>query len=149
MAMMVEMNGLVVNEICYDGEKVMVSVMGQKQVLEGEDVDVFKLQVMIYLELVYDNKGYEFKLIGVEKVDGELVYKIEIISFDGSKSIEYFVIESGLKLKVVRVQDGFQGLVIVINCFSDYQEVEGMMVLFQIEVEGMVFVFLMMKVQEV
>lgn len=28
MAMMVEMNGFVVNEICYDGERVMVSVMG-------------------------------------------------------------------------------------------------------------------------
>lgn len=70
---------------------------------------------MIYLELVYDKKGYEFKFMGVEKVDGELVYKIEIISFDGSKSIEYFLIESGLKLKMVIMQDGLQGLVIIIN----------------------------------
>lgn len=149
MAMTVEMNGSVVNETRYDGEKAMVSAMGQKQVLEGEDADAFKSQAMIHPELAYGKKGYELKLTGAEKVDGEPAYKIEITSPDGSKSTEYFAIESGLKLKAVTVQDGPQGSVTVTNRFSDYQEVEGMMVPFQTEAEGMAPVPLTMKVQEV
>jgi FtsP/CotA-like multicopper oxidase with cupredoxin domain len=149
MAMTVEMNGSVVNETRYDGEKAMVSAMGQKQVLEGEDADAFKSQAMIHPELAYGKKDYELKLTGAEKVDGEPAYKIEITSPDGSKSTEYFAIESGLKLKAVTVQDGPQGSVTVTNRFSDYQEVEGMMVPFQTEAEGMAPVPLTMKVQEV
>ena len=149
MAMTVEMNGSVVNETRYDGERAMVSAMGQKQILEGEDADAFKSQAMIHPELAYDKKGYELKLTGAEKVDGEPAYKIEIISPDGSKSTEYFSIESGLKLKTVTTQDGPQGSVTITNRFSDYQEVEGMMVPFQTESEGMAPVPLTMKVEEV
>lgn len=149
MAMTVEMNGSVVNETRYDGEKAMVSAMGQEQILEGEQADGFKSQAMIHPELFYGKKDYKLELAGAEKVDGEPAYKLEITSPDGTKSTEYFGIESGLKLKTVTTQDGPQGSVTVTNRFSDYQEVDGMLVPFQTEAEGMAPVPLTMKVEEV
>lgn len=82
------------------------SALWGKSKSSREDADAFKSQAMIHPELAYDKKGYELKLTGAEKVDGEPAYKIEIISPDGSKSTEYFSIESGLKLKTVTTQDG-------------------------------------------
>ncbi|MEQ8704561.1 MAG: pitrilysin family protein [Phaeodactylibacter sp.] len=149
MAMTVEMNGSVVNETRYDGEKAMVSAMGQKQVLEGADAEAMKSQAIIYPELEYAKKGYELKLTGAEKVGDDATYKVEITSPDGTKSTEYFSIESGLKLKAVTTQEGPQGTVTITNSYSDYTEVEGILFPFETVSEGMAPVPLNMKVSEV
>jgi predicted Zn-dependent peptidase len=149
MAMTVEMNGSVVNETRYDGEKAMVSAMGQKQILEGEDAAAMQSQAIIYPELEYGKKGYSLQLTGAEKVGEEPTYKIEITRPDGSVSTDYFSIESGLKLKSVTTQEGPQGEVTVSNTFSNYEEVEGILFPFETQAEGMAPVPITLKVEEV
>ena len=149
MSMKVEMNGSVVNETRYDGEKAMVSAMGQKQILEGEDAASLRAQATIYPELEYGQKGYELKLTGAEKVGEEDAYKINIIDPDGNESTQYFSISSGLKLKAVATQEGPQGMITVTNTFSEYTEVDGIMFPFETQSEGMAPVPLTMKVEAV
>lgn len=149
MAMTVKMNGSVVNETRYDGEKAMVSAMGQKQILEGEDAAAMQSQAIIYPELEYGKKGYSLQLAGAEKVGEEPAYKVEITRPDGSVSTDYFSIERGLKLKSVTTQEGPQGETTVSNTFSNYEEVEGILFPFETQAEGMAPVPITLKVEEV
>ncbi len=149
MSMVVEMNGSVVNETRFDGDKAMVSAMGQKQILEGEDAAAMKARALIFPELEYGKSDYELALEGAEKLEGTPVYKLRITGPDGNTTTEYFEIDSGLKVKSVTTQEGPQGEVTVTNRFSDYREIDGIMVPFETKSEGMAPFPLTMKVEAV
>lgn len=149
MSMVVKMNGSVVNETRFDGDKAMVSAMGQKQILEGEDAAAMKARALIFPELEYGKSDYKLVLEGAEKLEDTPVYKLSITGPDGNTTTAYFEVDSGLKIKSVASQEGPQGEVTVTNRFSDYREIDGVMVPFETKSEGMAPFPMTLKVEEV
>jgi len=146
MFMEVKMNGTVMNEIKFDGEKATVSQMGQKQEADAATLKGFKEDAVLFPELAYAEMGKKLKLVGGESLDGKQVYVIEVESADGKKQTEYYDIKSGLK---VRSQSN-QGGNLVQTDYSDYREVEGgIMMPFKVVSVGQAPVPLTFEVKEV
>lgn len=62
---------------------------------------------------------------GAEDIDGLKNQVVEYGFPDGSKILNYFSNETGLKTKTVREQDSALGHIVMISKFSDYRAVRG------------------------
>lgn len=149
MSMVVEMNGNVLNETRFDGEKGYVSQMGQKQPIEGEQAQETKEQAMLFPEMSYEKRGYTAAIAGVENVNGQEAYKLVVTDPEGNKTTEFYSIDTGFKLKEVTTQEGPQGEVTVTNEFSNYAEVDGIMMPYEMKTIGAMPMPMTMKVGEV
>jgi predicted Zn-dependent peptidase len=146
--MNVSMGGMVMNSTRFDGERGVVSAMGQQQEMEPEQLKSAKQQAAMFPELLYLQEGYELSLAGIEKVDGSDAYRIDITHASGNKSSEYFDVESGLKVRTIAIQQGPDGgEVSIVNEFAKYQEVQGILIPHQMKVSGMGPMPLTMKVE--
>lgn len=105
--------------ILKDGKGTM-SAQGQSMALPDEQLDAAKLGTFIIPELHFADMGYSLKLDGVKDVDGEDAYKVIVSTPLGASTINYYAVESGLKLKSENAQTGE-------ITFSDYQEKEGVL----------------------
>ncbi len=138
MLMKVEMNGMVINETRFDGEKgvASASAMGQEQKIEGEQAQSMKRQAMIFPELEYKKKKYELQLDGIEQLEGGKAYRVVVTAPDGEKATHYFDVKTGLKVKSIMTQASPQGEVTVTNEMGDYQEVDGIRLPFELTISG-------------
>jgi hypothetical protein len=65
-------------------------------------------------------------LKGVEEVDGENCYKVQITEKDGKNTYEYYSMKTSLLLRQVTNQDGPGGQAITItNDFKEYGVIDG------------------------
>lgn len=110
----------------YDGEKGMVSQMGQKQMLEGEDAEEMALQAEILPEANYDEHGYTLELKGIENVEGTDAYVLKITTDSGSKQTEYYAVDTGLKVMSTSTQETPQGEMTQTTIIKSYKEVDGL-----------------------
>jgi len=91
----------VVSTQLFDGKKAVVqSMMGTEEYTEGEQFEQMKLQAIMNREMNYEDYGFEKNLEGIEQINGKEAYKVEVISPQDEKSIEYYDVESGYKIKV-------------------------------------------------
>lgn len=127
MHMKVMMNGNAMQEVIYDGEKAKVSQMGNAQTLEGEQAAGFETQAMIFPEMNYADMGVELSLEGIETVAEKDAYKVMVTLPDGSKTTQFYNVETGYKVKEVSTQEAQGQTVTQTSIFSDYQEVDGIM----------------------
>lgn len=127
MHMKVMMNGNAMQEVTYDGEKAKVSQMGNAQTLEGEQAAGFETQAMIFPEMNYADMGAELSLEGIETVAEKDAYKVLVTLPDGSKTTQFYEVETGYKVKEVTTQEAQGQTVTQTSTFSDYQEVDGIM----------------------
>lgn len=115
--------GMVMQEQKFDGTQGVTTQMGQKQKMEGKDLENLKSQASIFAETQYQNKGYELNLKGIEQVDGKNAYQVEVTTPTGEKSTEFYDVNTGLKIRSVQsVNDGAATLT---TDFGDYKEVNG------------------------
>jgi len=115
-----EMNGNVVAKSIINGDVGKVISMGQEQQLTEEQIQSVKNQKYIFQELHLDELGYSVSYGGKENADGEEVYKLILKDGNGYESIEYYSVDSGLK---VMTKSDLAGEV----KFKDYKEVDGLM----------------------
>ena len=132
-----EMNGQVVQKQVYNGDKAMVTSMGQEQEVKGEQLKNLKYQAKMFKFLNYDELGVELELQGVEQVDGEDAYKIKVTNPAGNHHYDYYSMDTGLRIKRKSKQKTPQGEVTSIQQFSDYKEVNGIMLPHTINISGM------------
>ncbi len=121
MLMEVKANGMLMNQVKFDGAKAAISQMGQPQEVDAATLEGLKEDAMLFPELAYDKLGKKLALKGGEMLDGQRVYVIEVESANGKKQTEYYDIKSGLK---VRSQSN-EGGNLVQTDYKNYQEVEG------------------------
>lgn len=132
MVMTVKMNGNVMNETRFDGEKGVVNAMGQKERIKGAEAEAMKAEALIFPELAYASSNYQIELSGVEEVNGEQAYKVQVTPPNGNMLTEYYAVESRLKIKQVSKQEGAGGEeVVTTNTFSNYQRVNGILFPFE------------------
>lgn len=142
----VKANGMVMNEIKFDGEKASVSQMGQKQDADPATLASLREDAVLFPELAYEELGKKLTLKGGESLDGKQVYVIEIESASGKKQTDYYDIKSGLK---VRSQSA-EGNTVVQTDYKDYRQVDGgIMMPFEILSVGQAPFPLNFKVSEV
>ena len=83
----------------------------------------------------YKEKGYQLELVGKEEMEGTEVYKLKMTK--NNEKIEYYFLdtETGIELKNATYRKQGENEVLVETFPGDYQEVEGLMMAFQMEVK--------------
>jgi predicted Zn-dependent peptidase len=109
--------GMSFSKQIYDGTKgIMTSPIGNQEVT-GKELTDMKYQAMINIELRYEKEGISTKLAGIDDVNGNQAYVIELVYPDGSKETEYYEVTTGFKIRKV-AEEGKTD-------FFDYRDVNG------------------------
>jgi len=130
-------NGNVMQEQVFDGEKASVTAMGQTQELAGEQLESMKFQARMHKFLRYDELGVSLSLEGTEAVDGNPAYKVKVTNPDGMVRYDYYDVGTGLRVKTKQTVQGPQGEITQSQTFSDYREVQGVKFPYRIDISGM------------
>lgn len=101
-----KMSGQILSQVRIEDGKVTVSAQGQSQELPEEAAGAYTSLLDIFPELYYTAKGYTMELDGITQVSGENAYKVKLVSPEGNASMDYYSVESGLKLKSESEQAG-------------------------------------------
>ena len=113
----VSMGGNVMSKQVFDGENGFIMAQGQKMPYNEEQIAAAKVEADPFPEL---NVG-DAKVTGIEKVNGEDAYVVEID--DNNKS--FYSVETGLKVQSVRTATQAGRTMTIPTTYSNYQEVEG------------------------
>jgi len=126
-AMQVLMQNNPIQRVVINGDKgKMESPMQHlKKEIAKEELASQKLEADLFPVLQYDKLGIKTKLTGMEKVDGQEAYTVEVMLPNGQKSLHYFAKDSGLRLKEVNNLESPQGVVMQTKNYSQYKEVNG------------------------
>ncbi|NBC82614.1 MAG: insulinase family protein [Bacteroidetes bacterium] len=118
------MNGQVMSQQIYDGEKGVASGMQGKQNMEGEMLNQIEYESYLFPALaVLEDDVYEANITNIEKVNDSEAYVVEIKKDDRLISTEYFDKNTGYKIKSTALVKTPQGDVKQVTTFSDYQKV--------------------------
>jgi zinc protease len=148
--MSVAMNGNIMQQEQYDGEKGMVTMQGQKQVIEEEaQLEEWRNDALPFPEAHYDEMGYKLELKGVEKINGEDAFKVQVTTTNGDKITEFYSATTGYKVRTVSTRQGQGQTVTVTTDLADYKEVAGIMWPHTITVSGVMPMPLKMEVTSI
>lgn len=111
------MGNVAIHTLIKDG-KATVTAGGQSQELSDEQFEAAKMNMFIFPELHYEELGYSIALEGINDVEGQNAYKVIISNPTGAKQINYYAVESGLKIKSESTDAGE-------IFYSEYQDIEG------------------------
>ena len=110
----------------YNGGDAFMAMGGQKQAIQGAQAAPLKYLGTMFSERFYDKLGFEPTYKGVKKVDGKDAHRIDI-NVDGLTIMEFYDVESGLKLMSDLGQNGKY-------TFSDYRKVGNVMLPYGLKV---------------
>ena len=102
--------------------------MGNAIPMKDEQKEELRFANGLFTEFDLMEAGAELKLAGVEQIDGKDAYGIEVTLPKGSKYTLYFDAETGLKTRFFKVLELPQGTFNQIVDYSDYKEVDGIMI---------------------
>lgn len=120
---MVDVNagGQTFQKTVFDGTKGYNVQMGQTKEMEADKIAEMKAED-ITGDLQYLSAGYSMKLIGIEKVETEDAYQIEVTTPTGKKMMEYYGVTSGLKVKSEETETTPRGDMTQTTYYKDYKE---------------------------
>jgi len=116
----------------YDGETAWTSNPwqggGVPKKLEGPQAERFAKDEMEDPFLNYAEKGHSVKLLGEEDVNDQTHFKVRLTKKGGDEMIYYFNADTGLPTQMkMLITDGQAKGSIAVTAFSDYKEVNGLM----------------------
>ena len=99
------------------------SVMMGDRIIEGEEASSMKEEAT--MERIYDPKSFykSMKTVGVEEVEGEKCYKLDLVKRNDKKVEAYYGVESGLEVKTVQTQESPMGAMKIESFSKDYRQV--------------------------
>jgi hypothetical protein len=121
----VNMGGMQVMNMIYDGEELQIQQMGQSAPVDEKQKLDMSYSAAIVSEIAVKDNGLDAKLVGVENIEGANAYAVEITKPSGDVTTYYYDTESGLKLRESSVVQGPQGEMVQNTDLLEYQEVEG------------------------
>jgi zinc protease len=116
---------MVVQKKVFNGTKGRESSMQGKKEITGDDLEELKAEGILNQEMQYEKLGYKLKLKGIEAINGNDAYIMEIESPKGKKSTEWYDVKTGFKIRTSSTEDTPQGPVIQIADLLDYKEMNG------------------------
>jgi len=119
--------------ILYDGTK-GVMIVGD-EITEFDNKKLGKLKLEAAMNFLLDPEAYEvsLELTGIETVDSTECYKIELTTEGGTKWVQFYAIDAGLKIKEVKEVETTQGSFQQETFYGDYKEVDGLKFPFKIK----------------
>jgi predicted Zn-dependent peptidase len=125
MNMSMNMNGMELMKQVYDGEKGSMSQMGQSQPMGPDEIKAVKEQIRLFSELYYAEEKVETTLKGMDVLNGEDVYVLEVKDPSGDVSTDYYNVKTGLKMKSVSASSVEGETVIEEVIIMDYKDFGG------------------------
>ncbi|EON78491.1 putative peptidase, M16 family [Lunatimonas lonarensis] len=113
------MNGNVMQKTIVKDGKGYMSMMGQIQELQEDQLDAVNAQIYVFPEIYYERLGYTLSAEGEGEVDGEKAYILKIVTNSGLETKEFYSVTSGLKLRTSSEMAGDIS-------YGDYREVDGL-----------------------
>ncbi|HLW21308.1 MAG TPA: pitrilysin family protein [Cyclobacteriaceae bacterium] len=114
----VSMMGQVMQKITMENGKATMEGQGQSMTMTDEQYEEAKMGMYIFPELHYEEMGYSLTLGGIQEVDGVQAYKMTIANPTGSEVINYYQVDTGLKIKSESPTTGTV-------TFNKYEDIEG------------------------
>ena len=144
------MGGNVMQKLIFDGENGQTVAMGQVQPLDEETLATLKEDAFsCFGEMNYSKQGYQLELVGIEMLEGQKAYRIDVKSPSGSEKTLYFLTENSLKVREMEDREGPGQTITVITDFADYKKVDGVMIPYQQTITGVMPVPLKMMLDKV
>ena len=128
----IEMNGMVVSKVVFDGAEMINEQMGNRMPVDENMKKEMAMEPGLFPEMYYTESEIKSDLTGIEKIGEENAYVIEVTFPDGSKKTAYYSVETGLKLRSSKVIDTPQGSDTQITDYRNYKEVDGIMFPFEL-----------------
>ncbi|MDR2466684.1 MAG: insulinase family protein [Prevotellaceae bacterium] len=117
--------GSTMQKIVFDGKTVKLIAPGnEREFTEGKEFESLTGEASICPEAEYAAKGVKLKAKGIEKVNGRDARLLEVTKGD-HLVVDFFDVETGLKVKTVTSVDTPQGLVQTSVEYGDYRETGG------------------------
>ncbi len=112
-------------KLVFDGSKGLEVVQGQAKPLDEVKTQEAMIESRIFPEITYQELGAQLTLTGIETVNQEEAYVVEVTLPSGKKTFMYFSKESGLKLKESQTVDTPQGSFSQTVEYADYKAIDG------------------------
>ena len=135
-AMIMSMNGNVMMQQTFNGERgIMKTFQGENEII-GEDLENLKIDACMNAELNYAELGVVVTLEAVESVNNKDAYKMKVVNPTGQTTYDYYDVESGLKVQSKQSTITPQGEFTQVVNYTDYQEISGIKFPFSIKISG-------------
>lgn len=135
-AMIMSMNGNVMMQQTFNGDRaIMKSFQGEQEII-GEDLENLKVDAALNLELKYEELGVKLSLESIESINGKDAYKVKVENPTGKITFDFYDVETGLKVLSKETIVSPQGEFTQMQAYSGYQEVEGILFPFKINISG-------------
>jgi outer membrane lipoprotein-sorting protein len=119
--------------ILYDGMNGVMIVGDKKTEFDDKKLEKLKLEAAMNFLLDLKVYGVSLELKGIETIDSTVCYKILLINEGGTNWVQYYEIDSGLKIKEVKEVETAQGSFQQETFYGDYKEVDGLKFPFNIK----------------
>jgi len=128
--------GMNIMQQVFDGTQAKVESMGQVVPVDDNMLAELRKQTYAFPELMYGKDGFKAEIKGTDDVDGNPCYKVVVTDPDGGSSTVYYDMQSSFKRKEVQVQEqGGQVATTTIE-YSDYKQVDGLLIPHTITISG-------------
>lgn len=135
-AMIMSMNGNVMMQQTFNGERgIMKTFQGENEII-GEDLENLKIDACMNAELKYAELGVVITLEAIESINNKDAYKLKVVNPTGQTTYDYYDVESGLKVQSKQTTVTPQGEFTQIVNYADYQEIRGVKFPFSIKISG-------------
>jgi len=125
--MMLDVNamGQSFQKIVFDGTKGYSAQMGQKKDFDADEAKEYADEASMSKDLGYLKPNHKLTLVGIEKVDGNDAYQIDVVKPNGDKVSEYYDVATGFKVKSTASSETPQGPMTQTTLYSDYKDGPG------------------------
>jgi len=114
------MGAQVMSKIIIHKDKAVMTMQGKQQEAPAEMFNSLKHALEIFPELNYANNGTQLVLDGITKINDEDAYKVLLTAAGGTKTVNYYSVSSGLKLKSESASEGE----VEFNVYKDYNGIK-------------------------
>ena len=118
-AMTMSMNGNVMMQQSFNGERGIMKGFQGEQEITGKDLENLKINATLNVEMKYDELFVNVSLEAIETINDKDAYKLKVVNPTGETTFEYFEVESGLKVQSKQIIVAPQGEFTQMQNYSD------------------------------
>lgn len=124
--------GDVEQKIIFDGTSGIKIIGEEEQEISSNELVKLSYDAIMDLILEPENYGIKLQYLGLEKIENQNAYTILFTMPNGAEWLQYYDIESGLKIRDVKDIITPQGIFKQISQFYDYRTIDGIRYPFKI-----------------
>lgn len=123
--MTITIGEVIVQKMIYDGNKGSQSGMQGQKEITGDELTELRMEAFNVHELYYEKLGYKLEVKGIETINTSEAYVLEVTSPTGKKTIEWYDVDTGYKVRTTQTTVTEEGNVTQTIDYMDYKDVDG------------------------